>query len=238
MRGRGVRGMQVSEFDKFADEYLSAHERNLTLTGEGPEYFARYKIEELARRYGSSRLSLPATILDFGCGIGSSAPHLKAAFPAARITAVDVSERSLAIAKARFPGVADFRLHDPERLPDLAGFDLIFSSCVFHHIEAAQHVEILRWLKGGLAPGGALAIFEHNPINPVTRYIVATCPFDENAVLIPSGALASRMRSAGFSKVDIAYTGFFPRAVRGLRAMEPWLRWLPAGAQYYAFARA
>ena len=82
-----------------------------------------------------------------------------------------------------------------------------------------------------------MAIFEHNPLNPVSRYIVATCPFDENAVLIPGPRFAERQRRAGFREVDVAYTGFFPGALRGLRPIEPLLRWLPLGAQYYTFAR-
>ncbi len=30
---------------------------------------------------------------------------------------------------------------------------------------------------------GRVYIFEHNPYNPVTRYLVATCEFDRDAVL-------------------------------------------------------
>jgi len=77
---------------------------------------------------------------------------------------------------------------------------------------------------------------EHNPINPVTRYIVSTCEFDENAVLIPAGRLSAREKAAGFSKVEVAYTGFFPGALRFLLPLEPWLSALPVGAHYYTLA--
>lgn len=231
--------MDVAEFDKFATEYLATHERNVRLSGEAPDYFARYKIDELARVWGRQRLPPPRTIVDFGSGIGSSLPHLRRAFPEARITALDVSAKSLAVAESRFPDMAQYVIHGGGDLPFAPGsVDLIFSSCVFHHIPAAEHVEIFERLKRALSAGGRLAVFEHNPVNPVTRYIVSTCPFDENAVLIPARVLRTRQRAAGFGVVSVAYTGFFPAALRSLRGSEPYLAWAPIGAQYYTLARA
>lgn len=230
--------MQTDEFDKFADEYLAMHASNVALTGEDPEYFSRYKIEEIVRLYTRRGLPMPRRILDFGCGIGGSIPHLRSAFPDAEITGLDVSERSLEIAKGRFPDAAKFALYEGDEIQLPPGsFDLVFSACVFHHIEAAEHDRILRQLRRLTAPQGALIIFEHNPINPVTRYIVATCPFDENAVLIPGRAFARAQKKAGFDRVEVNYTGFFPGALRRLRPLEPMLRSLPVGAQYYTFAR-
>jgi ubiquinone/menaquinone biosynthesis C-methylase UbiE len=230
--------MKASEFDVFAEEYLATHAQNLAITGEGPEYFARYKVREVARRLKSLGLANPRRILDFGCGVGNSAPHLREAFPNAGITGLDVSDKSLEVARSRFPGVADFVRYDGEAMPlPEAGFDLVFSACVFHHIEADEHVAIFRDLRARLASGGVMAVFEHNPVNPVTRYIVASCPFDEHAVLIPAAEFVERQRRAGFSKVDVTYTGFFPGALRALRPLEPALGRLPIGAQYYTLAR-
>jgi SAM-dependent methyltransferase len=231
--------VKVSEFDKFAEEYLATHQENLAVTGEDPAYFARYKIEEVARRLKALGLPAPRRVLDFGCGIGNSAPHLRASFPQAKIVGLDVSERSLAVARERFPGVADFCRYDGGAIPlEGEGFDLVFSACVFHHIEAGEHERLFRQLKGRLAPGGVMAIFEHNPWNPVSRYIVATCPFDADAVLVPAPEFAARQRRAGFRKVQVRFTGFFPGALRALRPLEPALARLPMGAQYYTLARA
>jgi SAM-dependent methyltransferase len=228
--------MDVAEFDKFADEYLAAHARNIRISGEQPDYFARYKIEEIRRRWTAAE---PGAVLDFGAGIGNSLPHLKAAFPAARLVGLDVSEKSLAVAANRFPGVAELVRYDGGEppLPD-ASFDLVFSACVFHHIPPTEHVPLLKTLKRLLKPGGVLAIFEHNPVNPVTRYIVASCPFDENAVLIPAPVFAARQREAGFRDVRTAFTGFFPGSLRGLRPLERYMTALPVGAQYYTLAHA
>ena len=231
--------MKVAEFDKFAEEYLATHSTNLAVTGESPDYFARYKIVEVARRLRALKIA-PRRVLDFGCGIGNSAPHLREAFPQAEITGVDISEKSLAVARARFPGAAEFKVYDPGAAPPgpPEGYDLIFSACVFHHIEAEEHVGIFRRLREVVAPGGAMAIFEHNPVNPVSRYIVATCPFDENAVLIRAGELARRQREAGFAKVGVTFTGFFPGPLRALRPLEPLIAKVPVGAQYYTLAHA
>jgi hypothetical protein len=87
-----------------------------------------------------------------------------------------------------------------------------------------------------LKPGGLMTVFEHNPVNPVTRHIVATCPFDENAVLLASAELKARQTAAGFRGVKVAYTGFFPGALRRLRPLERFMTALPVGAQYYTVA--
>ena len=115
-------------------------------------------------------------------------------------------------------------------------FDVIFAACVFHHIGHALHPEIFGQLRGLMNPGGLMIVFEHNPLNPVTRHIVATCPFDENAELIRAGALAATLKMAGMSRVEKRFTGFFPNALRFLRPLETHMSALPIGAQYYALA--
>jgi SAM-dependent methyltransferase len=229
--------LDIAEFDRFADEYLETHARNIAVSGESPEYFARYKIDEIHRVWGRRGRPDPRTILDFGAGIGNSVPHFHRSFPDAGIIAMDVSDKSLAIAERRFTGMARFQLYDGQGpvAPD-GTVDLAFSACVFHHIDAGEHVELLWRLRQALSPGGALVIFEHNPINPVTQHIVATCEFDEHAVLIPAGDLKRRLQEAGFAKVEIAYTGFFPGSLAALRGLEPYMKALPIGAQYYALA--
>jgi SAM-dependent methyltransferase len=230
--------IEQAEFDKFAEEYLATHAENLKVSGEDPDYFARYKIEEVRRRWTAEGRAEPSAVLDFGCGIGASLPHLHEAFPQSKVTGLDVSEKSLAIARSRVPDAIDLVLHDGGTTLPLApgSQDLVFTACVFHHIDQAHHLPLFTALRALLRPGGVLCVFEHNPINPVTRYIVATCPFDENAVLIPARTLKSTLRQAGFSRVRTAYTGFFPGGLKALRPLEPSLKALPIGAQYYAWA--
>jgi SAM-dependent methyltransferase len=231
--------MDVAEFDQFADEYTATHAANIRLSGEDPEYFARYKIEEVRRRWDARGRAEPQAILDFGTGIGNALPHLRKLFPTSRIVGLDVSEKSLAVAGRRFPGAAELIAYDGAAIPlPPAGFDLVFSACVFHHIDAAEHVGIFGQLRALLKPDGLMAIFEHNPVNPATRHIVATCPFDANAVLLSSGELKRSQSEAGFRGIEVAYTGFFPGALRALRPLERFMTALPIGAQYYTLAHA
>jgi SAM-dependent methyltransferase len=228
----------VAEFDRFAESYETLHRDNIRLSGEDPDYFARYKIEAVARLWAKEGLPKPKTILDFGTGVGNALPHLARYFAGARISGVDVSPGSLDVAQRRFPNIAELTLYDGETLPFETGSqDLIFSACVFHHIDAAAHVALLAELKRALSPDGRLVIFEHNPINPVTQYIVATCPFDEDAVLIGAGEFKARQRQAGLRRVRAVYTGYFPHALRALRPLENWVGAAPFGAQYYTVAQ-
>jgi SAM-dependent methyltransferase len=192
------------------------------------------------RRWDKEKRAEPGAILDFGTGIGGSLPFLARQFPGAAITALDVSQRSLEIAERRNPGVANFVLHDgSEDFPLSRGtFDFIFTSCVFHHIPPTEHVGLFSQLRRLLKPNGVMITFEHNPINPVTRYIVATCPFDENAILLPARSLVQRQRHAGFANISVTYTGFFPGSLRALRPLERFMTGVPIGAQYYTFAHA
>ncbi|WP_026295619.1 class I SAM-dependent methyltransferase [Aromatoleum toluclasticum] len=227
--------MERVEFDRFADEYEQQHAENIRVSGESPEYFARYKVQDVARVLGAQG---PGRILDFGAGVGASVPHWRDAFPKASLTCLDVSERSLAIARERYREAAEFRSFDGRTVPFAARtFDVAFAACVFHHIEPTRQVPLLRELYRVLADDGALFIFEHNPYNPLTRRAVDTCPFDENAILIAARTLKERLVAAGFRRISVAYRIFFPRQLRVLRPLEGLLTGVPLGAQYRICAR-
>lgn len=226
-------GMQESEFDQFAEEYKEMHTRNIAVSGEGPDYFAARKIRDLAAYLGP-RAHHRLRVLDFGAGVGTSIPWFSALMPGAELTCADVSRKSLELGRRLHGDHTRFIHFDGERLPFVPGdFDVAFAACVFHHIPAAEHGRLLRELRRVLAPGGVLLIYEHNPLNPLTVRAVNQCPFDANAVLIPSGTLLDALRQAGFSDCIRRYRIFFPHFARALRPLESWLTWLPLGAQYY-----
>lgn len=227
--------MNETEFDRFADEYHALHAANVAWSGEQPDFFIDYKVRDAARLVGRASV---ARILDFGAGIGNAVPAFRTHFPGSALTCADVSRRSLAIGAARFPGTARFVAFDGHELPfDDGHFDLVFAACVFHHIPHEAHDLHLRELTRVLADGGWLVLFEHNPFNPLTVRAVNTCPFDVNARLVRAAALADRCRAAGLEKPLTRYRLFFPRALRLLRSLEPFLYRLPLGAQYYVAAR-
>ena len=232
--------MDEAEFDKFADEYEALHKASITVSGEDPEYFAEYKIRDIAREYGqqSVPVSEPLRVLDFGSGNGQSVPHVRTHLPQAQLTCVDVSRRSLALAEKRFPSLAQYVYFDGAHIPFPEGhFDIAYAACVFHHIDDAEHVPLLRELRRVIRQGGSLFVFEHNPLNPLTVQVVNSCPFDENARLIRGSVMKWRLEAAGFDQPKIRYRIFFPHALRVMRLLEPAIMWLPLGAQYYALAR-
>jgi trans-aconitate methyltransferase len=218
------------DFDHYAGEYerLAASQTRLFDADSG--YFARYKIELMQRVSGLDR----GAILDFGCGIGRSMPHLRALFPHADIVGCDPSAESLAVARSECPDGAFAQPQDIEPAPR---FDLIIASCVFHHIEPAKRMAALGYCLERLRPGGRLFVFEHNPYNPVTRHLVNTCPFDADAVLLTRAETVSLLKVAGLEPSAAAYCLFFPQMLAALRPLEAWLGWLPLGGQYFVAGR-
>lgn len=232
--------MSQAEFDRHATHYRALHEANITASGESPEYFADYKMRDLAALYGAAGLPSDGRVLDFGSGIGASVPPFRRHLPTQRLTCADVSAESLALLPNQ-PGADGVELvqitGSSLPFPDHC-FDAAYACCVFHHIPHADHSDALAELRRVLRPGGLLMIYEHNPFNPLTVRAVRTCPLDENAVLISGSEMRARCVRAGFASVKVDYRVFFPASLKALRATEDALRWLPLGAQYLVAARA
>jgi SAM-dependent methyltransferase len=225
-----------AEFDLLADEYHEQHKANVAITGEGPEYFAEYKIADLAtlvrdRGFAASK------IFDFGSGIGNSVPFFRKYFAQSELHCSDVSARSIEIAQTRFPGQENYVLIDNEIPLPKHSQDIVFSACVFHHIPHEKHRHWLAELLRITRPGGLLVIYEHNPLNPLTVKAVNTCPLDVNAQLIRGGTMRQRALSAGWGDANVDYKLFFPSALKSLRPLEQHLGWLGLGAQYRLSAR-
>lgn len=232
--------MDEAEFDKFADEYYVMHAASIAVSGESPEYFAEYKIRDIAiefERYSFLTGASPR-ILDFGAGNGSSVPYVRKYFPDAQLTCLDVSRRSLELAEKRFPSLAHYVHFDGVHIPfPDEHFDIAYAACVFHHIDHAEHVYLLQELRRVIRTGGRLFVFEHNPYNPLSVHVVNKCPFDENARLIRAGVMKQRLVAAGFVGSQIRYRAFFPHALRALRPFEKALSLVPLGGQYCALAQ-
>lgn len=231
--------MDEAEFDKFADEYNTVLGNSIKASGEGPQYFAEYKIIDIAREYASRNdvTHAPPKILDFGAGNGSSVPYVNKHFPNVQLTCLDVSHRSLEVAEKRFPNLARYVHFDGTQIPFPDGyFDIAYAACVFHHIDHDKHISLLKELNRVIRPGGNLFVFEHNPYNPLTVRVVNNCVFDENAHLIRGSDMRKRLLGAGFNNASIHYRLFFPHVLRALRPLEKAMTWLPLGGQYYALA--
>lgn len=218
------------EFDKFAGDYARILDGNVAISGEDSTFFARYKAEYLRR-------TLPdlasGKMLDFGCGIGMLSHFLRKYFPAAQLDGFDVSETSLEQVPVELRRSGCFTSHTSELSSD---YDLIVVANVMHHIVLNRRKALIQELASRLSTSGKLAIFEHNPKNPVTRWVVERCPFDEDAVLLPVAETVQHLRAADLHVQHRDYIVFMPHMLKWLRWAEPWLAWLPMGAQYVLLA--
>jgi ubiquinone/menaquinone biosynthesis C-methylase UbiE len=233
-----MRDRNKPEFDQYASQYTELHRENIKASGEEPSYFAAYKAGFMARHLPAHLRDTPTpAILDFGCGIGNSIPHLRQTFPGARLYGADPSNESIALANASLKETATFQIIDQDDLPyPNQHFDLIMAACVFHHIPPPRRQHWMQQLYRVLKPNGRLFIFEHNILNPLTMKAVRECPFDEDAILLPKREVLELTRHAGFNDVSKQYIVFFPRMLSALRPFEPLLGWIPFGAQYAVHA--
>ena len=227
--------MAQSEFDDHAGQYERLLAGTLAEYGGEVEYFSEYKVKALntlVKKFGVRSKA----IFDFGCGVGNSIPWFKIYFPDSMVICSDVSLRSLEVAQKHLSD-QDMILHiSGDRINQADNsVDLVFATCVFHHIPPVFHSLWFSELYRILRPGGLIMIFEHNPYNPVTRAIVRDCPFDENAILIPSSTLKKHLNDSGFKLTGLRFTVFFPEVLRFLRPLESYLTWMPLGAQYAAY---
>lgn len=230
--------MSRAEFDRFADNYKEIHLKAISPFGEKDDFFAEYKIQDVVRVAQEKNFPCDMSILDFGAGVGSSVPFFLKCFPEARLTCLDVSQKSLDAAREKYQGAAEFLHFDGTHIPSPDhSFRLIFSACVFHHIPPDLHLAVLGEIFRVLEPGGIFIIFEHNPRNPFTVRVVASCPLDANAVLIKGEDLRDLLKRTGFKEDCLRYRLFFPNFLRFFRPLEQFLTWAPIGAQYYVYAQ-
>jgi SAM-dependent methyltransferase len=221
-------------FDEVAPDYAGLVNSSIAFSGEDVDFFADLKVNLMVRYAGRSRFR---DILDFGCGVGLTTRALRSSFPESRVTGYDpshVSIREAAAATGGTGGGVRFVNGDGPSLPLRDECcDAVFCACVFHHIAGAEHVHWVREICRVLRPGGLFFMFEHNPLNPLTRRAVRSCPFDEGVILLTPRRARRVMLAAGLDVERPRYYFFFPRPLRRLRSLERHLNWLALGAQYY-----
>jgi SAM-dependent methyltransferase len=219
-----------AEFDEYAENYDAALAHSLSVSGEGKEFFAEQRIAWL-KRHLPETLRKPKTVMDFGCGTGSSVPFLLDLLEAESVIGIDVSPRTQTIAKQTHNNNrVSFLLRD-EHQPD-EQIDLVFSNGTFHHILPGDRASAIDYIHRSLRPGGLFALWENNPWNPGTRYAMSRCTFDKDAIPISHLEARRLVQDRGFEILSTEFLFIFPRPLQWFRALEPLVCRLPIGAQY------
>jgi SAM-dependent methyltransferase len=224
---------QSAQFDIYAKSYADDVNRSLAFLGVKVDFATKVKagflLDLLARHFGNTKM---VDLLDIGCGTGGC--HRLITGKLASLSATDVSSKSVAVAAARNPGV-DYLPYDGLRLPyEDNQFDAAMTICVMHHVSPLQWPAFAAEMKRIVRPGGLAMVFEHNPLNPVTRRAVSNCEFDADAVLLGQRRTRSLLKGAGFkdvrSRAILSVPSFGPKT----RAIDFALGRLSLGAQYVA----
>ena len=222
-------------FDEYAEAYEQALSNAIAVSGEDREYFAGGRVAWLARCLREAK-ETPRTLLDFGCGDGATTPLLLAALKAESAVGIDVSTKSLEIARKRF-ATAQIKYELIGEFQASGQADLAYCNGVFHHIPTAQRAEALRLVSSALRTGGLFSFWENNPWSLATRYVMSRCAFDRNAITLTPPEARRLLRSGGFEILRTDFRFIFPRALRALRKIEDAVFPLPFGSQYQILCR-
>ncbi|MGV8834209.1 MAG: class I SAM-dependent methyltransferase [Devosia sp.] len=222
----------ADDFDRLTESYEKEIGQSLAFSGMEHQFFIDKKRDMLlalaeAQCGDVSKLD----VLDLGCGLGGYHPGLKDVF--ATLHGTDVSKASVDMAAKRHPWV-QYSSYDGKRLPyDDNSFDAVFTITVMHHVPPEQWPAFVAEMHRVLKPGGIGMVFEHNPYNPATQYIVRSCVIDKDAVLLKPYVTRRLFRDAGFA--DVVTRAMFTVPPKGdfLSAVDAAFGFLPIGAQYY-----
>ena len=225
-----------ADFDVYRESYLAEVDHAVAFARTDATFFAEMKADDLialsTRHLGpTERLRL----LDFGCGTGAIDGLVAPVFRS--VVGVDVSRGLLDVAARTNPAV-EYRSVDDSTLPgEDNSFDLAFASCVFHHIDPRRRREAAGELARVISPGGLVVVYEHNPLNPLTRIAVERCEFDEGVTLLRAGQTRRLLTEVGLRPIETRFIVFFPWRRSGLRWAERLLARIPLGGQYVVAAR-
>ncbi len=216
------------------------------------EYFdeverRKYFVEPHIPRFADFGRWAGKRVLEIGCGIGTDT--ISFARAGARVTAVDLSERSLTMARRRAEvyGVdVRFLAADAERLSDVVPvepYDLVYSFGVLHH---TPHPDVaLAQVRRYLQPGGTLKLMMYHRRSWKVLAITRGRFWDQERVARHSEAqtgcpvtytytrrsLAALLSQCGFRAerldIDHIFPWRIPDYVQYRYAREWWFRWMP-----------
>ena len=226
----------MAVFDRHSTDYERAVEQAIAFAGQPHDVYIAAKARKLLQVAWHRLGRAPDAVLDVGCGVGLLDRHLLDYV--GRLHGVDASEAMIERARREVPA-AEYAVADAEALPyGDETFDVAFAVCVLHHVEGRDgRARLLREMARVTKRGGVAIVFEHNPLNPLTRKVVRSCAFDEGVELLGRREAAALVEDAGLEPTDAEYILFFPWRTRLVDALERPLAKVPLGAQYLVAGR-
>jgi SAM-dependent methyltransferase len=222
-------------FDDYAENYDVALNQGLSATGEEKDYFARRRIEWLSHRLHSLSFQ-PKSVMDYGCGDGSTTPFWLTLPGLDFVLGVDTSARSIELAKQVFGGGRSEFVQISQYEPG-ENLDLAYCNGVLHHIPPAERDHAVSYIWRSLRPGGIIALWENNPWNPGTRYVMSRIPFDRDAITLTPPEAVALLKRGGFEVLGTDSLFLFPKFLSSLRWIEPLVSRIPIGGQYQVLGR-
>lgn len=221
------------DFNSSKDSYRETIDKQIAFAGQSHDFYTKAKADHAHRVIARQLPETPHPhVLDVGCGHGYIHPMITA--QGCQVTGVDMANEVLALAREANPSNT-YIAYDGQRLPfPDQTFDVVLTICVMHHVPPVQWPAFLAETRRVLRPGGIVLVYEHNPLNPMTRYVVANTDLDADAVLLRHTYLKTMLREAGFSEVAAHFLLFTPFDSSLFRRLDNALNWLPLGAQYCA----
>jgi SAM-dependent methyltransferase len=225
------------DFDAHAPTYKEAVDRSVSFTGRDSDFFAQRKVRILKELTSSQLEPLDElSVLDVGCGTGTTSRHLSGHVGSLR--GVDVSREMLEIAREEIPD-GDFDWYDGEKLPYTdSTFDVVLAICVLHHIQPSRRHEFVSELVRVTRHRGLIVLFEHNPVNPLTRRAVRSCELDRGVKLLTGKKAESLLTDAGAELTTRTNFLFSPFGGELGIKIDRRLARVPVGGQYAAVGRA
>lgn len=219
-------------FDAYSEDYKNLVSDSINFSGLTVDFFTKGKADYIQTLINKYQVK---TVLDVGCGVGEIHGFFKE--NECQITGVDVSGESIQIAKSKSKA-PHYLTYDGNKLPfSDSSFDMVYTICVMHHVPPSQWQDFVHEMIRVTKNGGVVAIFEHNPFNPLTRIAVNRCPFDADAVLLRSGKVERLLKNTKAISPKSEFIFFTPFKSALGKVIDRIFSWLPLGAQYYTYGQ-
>lgn len=179
------------------------------IAGDYDESIPAHVMEHLTKRRVALATSLipHGKVLDVGCGTGRFLSALPASYER---VGIDVSKEML----DRAPDSGMELLEaGGEAIPfDDDSFDLVTTFAVLHHLIDPALVEAtLREIARVVRPGGVAIVWDHNPLNPYWRILMAKLPQDQgDEKLVPARLIVDTLRQTAIRDVSLRRMTFTP----------------------------